>query len=165
MLEQFRPRKYLNSIKSIDFSALKEQGIRGLLFDLDDTILPRREKVLNPMTYHFFDSLKEQGFKICILSNNYNPKRVKNIARELGIYYITYAFKPLPTGFNRAAEMLKLKPSQIAVIGDQLFMDIWGGNLAQMYTILVKPISQEIRWYRQLMRMAEDWVLEQLELS
>ena len=165
MLEQFRPKKYLDSIQKIDFRSLKEEGIIGLLFDLDDTILPRRSSILGPLTYNFFDDLKERGFKISLLSNNFNSSRVEKIAKELGISNINYAFKPLSSGFNRAVRMFNLKPSQIAVIGDQLFMDVWGGNNAGMYTILVKPQSEEVIWFRKLMRTAEQWMLEQLDLA
>lgn len=163
-LEIFRPAEYLDSIRNIDFHSLKEKGVKGLLFDIDDTLLPRRETALSPLLYNFFEELKGQGFKILLLSNNFSPPRVEKFAGELNIPYLATVFKPLPFGYRRAMKRLGLLPREIAVIGDQLFMDILGGNRMGMHTILVKPISQEIKWYRKLMRIAEQWVLAKLEL-
>ncbi len=163
-LEALRPDEYLDSIQNIDFDELKCKGIIGLLFDIDDTILPRREGVLSPLLYNFFEDLKDQGFNILLLSNNFNPKRVQKIAQELQVPYLATVYKPLSSGYKKAMKILSLKPAQIAAIGDQLFMDIWGGNNVYMHTILVKPISSETKWYRKLMRQAERFVLGKLEL-
>lgn len=163
-IEALRPDEYLDTIQNIDFEELKNKGIIGLLLDIDDTILPRREKVLSPMIYHFFEELKDQGFNILLLSNNFNPKRVQKIAQELQLPYLATVYKPLSFGYKKAMTILNLKTAQIAAIGDQLFMDILGGNLMGMRTILVKPISEEIKWYRKLMRQAEQWVLSKLDL-
>lgn len=163
-LEIFRPKEYLDSIRNIDFDTLKQKGIEGIILDLDDTLLPRRDYTLNPLTYNFIEGIKDRGFKICILSNNFSPQRVEKFARELNLPCVTLAFKPLLFGYNRAIQILGLSKRRIMAIGDQLFMDIWGGNRAGLYTILVKPIGTEIKWYRKLMRQAEQGVLARLEL-
>jgi len=82
----------------------------------------------------------------------------------LKLPYITLAAKPLPFAFRRAVQLLNTPASRCVVVGDQLFMDILGGNLAGMRTILVKPMSRETFWLRSLMRRAERWVLRRLGL-
>lgn len=163
-LETLRPREYLDSIQNIDFAGLWEKGIRGLVFDIDDTILPRRKETLNPLVYNFFENLKDQGFKILLLSNNFSPSRVKKFAKELDLPCLAPVFKPLASGYKKALNILGLEANEIAAIGDQLFMDILGGNRVGMYTILVKPLSEELVWYRKLMRRIEQLALAKLEL-
>ncbi|NQU18185.1 MAG: YqeG family HAD IIIA-type phosphatase [Candidatus Saganbacteria bacterium] len=159
-----RPNQYLDSIQNIDFAGLKEKGIKGLLFDIDDTIIARRSDVIGPMLFNFFENLKDQGFSVLLLSNNFNPGRVERAANELKLPFLATVFKPLSFGYKKALRILNLHSPEVAVIGDQLFMDILGGNRMEMHTVLVKPISREIAWYRKIMRFAEQWVLSRLAL-
>lgn len=165
MLENLRPKKCVNAIQNIDYTELKDAGVKGLLLDLDDTLLPRNDGVVSPIIFNFIENLKDQGFKICLLSNNFSPLRVKKIAAELNIPFVPLAYKPLPFGYYKAMRLLGLNAGELAAIGDQLFMDILGGNRLGIFTILVKPLRKEKKWYRQIMRDAEEWVLEKLELA
>lgn len=164
MLEIFRPAEYLNTIYEIDFEGLRKRGFAALILDLDETLLPRELLHITPVLFSFVEGIKELGFKICLISNSLYPERVEYVARTLKLPYITLAAKPLPFAFNRAVQLLKIPASQCVVVGDQLFMDILGGNLAGMRTILVKPMSRETFWLRSLMRRAERWVLRRLGL-
>lgn len=151
----FRPRQYLKSIYEVDLDLLKERGIGGLLVDLDDTLLGRYMTQLPPKVLNWVTAVKASGFAIGIVSNSFTPNRVMIMARLLDVPYITTAFKPLPFAFYQSLDMLGLPPGRIAVIGDQLFTDILGGNLAGMHTILVRHMSEERSLFRRLLRGAE----------
>lgn len=161
-LEIFRPREYLNSIYSIDFDKLKSKGIKAILMDMDETLLPREMLDISPVLFSFIAELREKGFNICLVSNSIHPERIDYVSKTLKLPSITMAAKPLPFAFEKALKILGAKKSEAVVIGDQLFMDILGGNLSGIYTILVTPMSAEKMWIRQLMRTAEKYVLQRL---
>lgn len=163
MIEYCRPKEYLDSIYQIDFNALRKKGIKGIILDLDETLLPREMLEISPVLFSFIENLKELGFSIFLISNSSKEARVEHVGKTFNIPYMTQAFKPLPFAYETAKKKLNLLPHEIAVIGDQLFMDILGGNLARMYTILVKPMNPEKIWIRKLMRQGEQWVLNKLE--
>jgi HAD superfamily phosphatase (TIGR01668 family) len=164
MLEFLRPKEYYPSVNSIDFFKLRSFGIKGILLDIDDTIIIRGKKEISPSTFVLIESLKEH-FKLCIISNNFSPKRVQEVGEILGIPFVTWAAKPFPWGFKKASVLLGINFSQLAIIGDQLFMDIMGGNSLGIHTILVSPLSKEKNLLRIAMRWAEDHVLESLGLK
>jgi HAD superfamily phosphatase (TIGR01668 family) len=158
-LKALTPRQKANRIYDIDLNQLKENGIRALILDLDDTLLPKTSSDITPKLYNFIITLKNMGFKVCISSNNRYPKRVEFIAKTLELPYISLAFKPLPYPFEKALRILGTKKEETAIIGDQLFTDILGGNWFGIYTILVTPLGGETSWIRQLMRQAEQFFL------
>lgn len=164
IFEIFRPREYLSSIYNIDFGSLKKKGIKGLIIDLDETLLPREMIEITPVLFAFVDSLKNIGFKIYLMSNSSKEKRVEYVGQSLDVPFMMFAMKPLPFSFEKAAKYMGLKNEDIAVIGDQLFMDTLGGNISRMYTILLKPMNPEKIWIREVMRKAENYVLKKLGL-
>lgn len=164
-MEIFRPREYVDSIYNIDYKGLYAKGKRVILMDLDETLLPREMLDITPILYTFIEGLKEQGFKFYLLSNSFHPERVKHVAHTFDISYSTLSGKPLPFAFRSALKELNATPEECVVIGDQLFMDILGGNLLGIYTILVRPMSHEKFWLKRLMRICERLVLRQLKLE
>ncbi len=164
MLEYCRPKEYLDSIYQIDFAGLRKKGIKGLILDLDETLLPREMLDISPVLFSFIEDLKDKGYQIFLLSNSMKEARVEYVGKTFNIPHMTFAMKPLPFAFESARKFMKLLPHEVAVVGDQLFMDILGGNWAKMYTILVKPFNPETFWLRQWMRVAEKWVLDRLNL-
>ncbi|MBI5700443.1 YqeG family HAD IIIA-type phosphatase [Candidatus Saganbacteria bacterium] len=163
-LETFRPNEYLDSIYQVDFTTLRKKGIKALILDLDETLLPKELLEISPVLFSFIEGIKDKGFSIYLMSNSSKEKRVEHVASTFKIPYMTYAMKPLPFSYNSAMKELGVINSETAVIGDQLFMDILGGNWARMYTIMVRPMNPEKLWIRKVMRQAEDWVLKQLSL-
>ena len=105
---------------------------------------------------------KEEGFKICLTSNSRHPMRVKHIAETLEVPSIHFGMKPLPFAFWRALKMVDAKAEEAAMIGDQLFMDVLGGNLVKLYTIYVKHLTPETFLPRVWMRAAEEWAINNL---
>ncbi len=155
-----RPDLRLNSIYDLPLSELKTRGINGLIFDLDNTLTEWNRPSVNHEMESWLARLQED-FKICIVSNN-SGRRVDRLAVCLGIPAIHRARKPQRGGFHRALVLLGTKPGATAVIGDQLFTDIAGGNRAGMFTVLVAPLSSHEYIGTRLMRVLEKRILKRL---
>lgn len=150
------PDQVADSIEAIDIAALATQGFKGVIIDLDNTIVPWADIGMPPEANEQLDRFKIHGFKMCLVSNN-RRERVREIAASLGIPFVSQAHKPLKKGFRQALMLLGVAESQTVVIGDQLFTDILGGNRLGMYTIWVMPLSTEefittkaVRWLEKI---------------
>lgn len=138
-----------DSIYHIDFDALRQKGIRAVLFDIDNTLEEYATKKPGPKSIAFLKHLGDLGFQIGILSNASH----KRAERFLGgfpqqgypkIYMISKAGKPLKGSFRKLIREMEVRPDETAMVGDQLYTDIWGGNRSGCYTVLVKPINERI---------------------
>jgi len=161
-MSKFLPNQYLDSIFHIDFAALKERGITTLLFDLDNTIAGYDVAVADERIIEFFDNLKNMGFFVCLVSNNRN-ERVLKYADSLDVSYIAFARKPFKVGLLRACKIFESNPADCALIGDQVFTDVYGGNRLGMFTILVKPLTPPKAFFIKLKRRVERRVLRKWE--
>ena len=132
------PDEYLPSAYQIDYDALFQKGFRGLIFDIDNTLVPHGEPA-DDRAVALFAHLRELGFDSVLLSNNKEP-RVKMFSDRAGTRYIFKAGKPKPGNYRRAMEMMHTDCSNTVFIGDQIFTDITGANLTGIYSILVEPI-------------------------
>ena len=141
----FTPHLFLDRIFDLPLDKLRERGIVLFIFDLDNTIVPWKSMEINEETIAWFRKLPQLSIKACLLSNN-KQERVGLIANTLEIPFVCNAAKPFSGGFRQVFTMLKVQPQQTAVVGDQLFTDIWGGRRAGCFTILVKPSSQQDFW-------------------
>lgn len=163
MLKIFYPKIYVSSLTELEPGFLKEQGIKGVLFDLDNTIVPRDADRLPPEVLKWLSGLKDQGFRLGIVSNN-SRRRVGAMAGPLGLPAVHRAVKPFVPSFRRALKMLGTAPGETALIGDQIFTDIFGGNLTGLYTILVVPMEgREFLGTRLFSRPLEKVVLARLK--
>ena len=140
MFERLLPQMRVNTIYNIDLLALKEQGMKGIITDLDNTLVGAREALATPELVKWLDDVRELGFKVVIVSNN-NRTRVSKFAEPLGIPFVHAARKPANGAFHKALAVLGLPAEQTAVIGDQMLTDVLGGCRMSLYTILVRPIS------------------------
>ena len=158
-----RPKLVARDIYNIDFGKLRQRGIRALLVDIDDTLLPRGVNDISPQIFEWVMARKEEGFKLCLTSNSYHPIRVKYFGETLGVPAMPLSLKPLPFAFQRSLKEINARPEETAMIGDQLFMDVLGANLLNIYSIYVKYATPEGFFLRRWMRWAEDWVLLRLK--
>jgi len=152
------PDLYYSSVRAIDLEVLARAGVRVLLLDLDNTVLPRDSNVVPDEMKEWAASLRERGFTVCLVSNNWH-ERVRHVAAELGFDLVDHAIKPLPFAFLRALRLEKATAKEAAVVGDQLFTDILGGNMLGMRTVLVAPLSQTDLPHTLLLRRLEALVL------
>lgn len=157
MLQKFYPDEYLDSTYVIDFEKLYRKGYRGIIFDIDNTLVPHgapadaRAKML-------FARLKKLGFSCCLLSNNQKP-RVEMFNKEIGVYYIEDAHKPSTKGYEAAMRKMGTEKSTTIFVGDQLFTDVFGARRTGIYSILVKPIHPKEEIQIVLKRYLEKIVL------
>lgn len=141
MLEKFYPTKEADSAYGIDYESLYEQGYRGLIYDIDNTLTqhgaPATEQAVELMK-----RLKQIGFGVCLLSNN-KEERVKMFNEEIHVQYIHKAGKPSVAGYEKAMQLIGTKKENTIFIGDQIFTDIYGANRTGLVTYLVKPIDKK----------------------
>jgi len=140
LYELLCPKVIVNILTDIELTPLHDRGIKGIIFDLDNTIIPWDKEQMSPHIIEWLHFLLSQGFKLCLVSNNLG-KRVENIAGIFNIPFVSRAYKPAKSGFRQAVRAMELADNQVAVVGDQLFTDILGGNRLGLYTIWVKPLS------------------------
>lgn len=136
-----QPDLYIKSVFDLDVNWLKERGIKGILLDIDNTLVTHKQKVPDKKVIDLIKHFQENGLKVAIVSNA-RKKRVDVFNEKLGLYARYRAFKPSKKGFFVAMSELKLSPEETAVIGDQLFTDIRGGNRIGLTTILVEPLDE-----------------------
>ncbi len=157
MLKLLVPCLTVNTLYDINLSELKQRGIHGLILDLDNTIIPWNSPAICPEVLAWLQDLPCQGFQVCLVSNN-GERRVKQIAGQCGMPFIARALKPSRHGFSQAANVMGLAAAAIAVVGDQLFTDVLGGNRQGMFTIRVRPLATKefigTRVTRQLEKVA-----------
>lgn len=127
------------STYAIDFEKLYEEGYRGLIFDIDNTLVPHNAPA-DDRAVALFERLKKIGFSCCLLSNNREP-RVKMFNEKIQVYYICNAHKPMVKNYIRAARIMGTEVENTIFIGDQLFTDVWGAKRAGIRNILVKPLN------------------------
>lgn len=139
-MNYFYPDMYQKSIYTINYDKLKEKNIKCLLYDLDNTCVPYTDKKPTQKLKDFFDKLSAKGFKIIIFSNS-PRKRLEPFKQYLKIDCYAKARKPFKKGFLKVLKQYNLDLSEVAIIGDQLVTDIYGGNRVGITTILVNPIS------------------------
>jgi HAD superfamily phosphatase (TIGR01668 family) len=143
MIGILRPDFQYETLQDIPVEDLHAEGIQGLLLDLDNTIAPWDDKSLTREVIDWFEKIKTAGIKACIVSNNTKPDRVSAVADVLGILYVYNAAKPSKKAFRLGIETLGIRDAEAAVIGDQLFTDVFGGNRSGLKTILVSPIDSK----------------------
>lgn len=151
------PDKYLKKVEDIDIEFLQKNKLKALILDVDNTLIDYN-KNLSDSIIKWAKDLIGQGTKLYILSNSNHKEKVANVAEKLSIPYKNLANKPFKKGFLKVKEILKEKPENIAVVGDQIFTDIIGGNRCKMYTILVDPIDKKDFWYTAWKRPLENFI-------
>lgn len=158
MLERYFPKLLVDRIQDIDLDILSRKNIKGLILDIDNTLVPNHVKEADENAVNWIERVKSAGFKVCIVSNA-SKKRVVKFNERLKLYAIHRALKPGTRAFRKAQRLMDIKPEETAVIGDQVFTDIYGGNKAGMYTILVKSLGGRESFVIGLKRIAEVFVL------
>ncbi|MEW5921990.1 MAG: YqeG family HAD IIIA-type phosphatase [Bacillota bacterium] len=152
------PRLYVSSVQQIDLKGLKNEGIKGIITDLDNTLVPWNEDAHYPEAVAWLQKIKDAGFAVCIVSNNH-PRRAKTLAGIIDVPFIWQAVKPRRHAFRQALRLMNLKPAQVAVVGDQVFTDILGGNRLGLYAILVRPLKKQEFIGTRLVRQVEKLIL------
>lgn len=159
-----KPRARLKSVTAITPEWLRERGLKAILLDLDNTLVPYKTYGEAPQgLLEWLQILKEAGIQVMLVSNG-SRRRVHYWREKLEVPGFGPAGKPW-FGFRKALRRLALSPREVAVVGDQLFTDVLGGNLIGAYTVLVPPLSKREMGYTRLVRKLERWVLQNPSLG
>lgn len=157
MFQKFYPSEYYTSTYVIDFTEYYKKGYRGILFDIDNTLVPHNAPATED-AIKLIQKLKEIGFGICLVSNNKEP-RVAEFNKPLDVKYIYKAGKPKCTGYQKAMQLLGTDTTNTLFVGDQLFTDLWGANNTGITSLLVMPIDKKEEIQIVLKRIPEKWIL------
>ncbi|WP_018931521.1 YqeG family HAD IIIA-type phosphatase [Gracilibacillus lacisalsi] len=161
MLKNFLPNEHVQRVLDITPAKLRDMGIKGVITDLDNTLVAWNVKDATPEVIEWFKEMKENDIKVTIISNN-DEERVSVFSEPLEAPYVYSARKPLVRAFNRTAKQMGLPKEEIVVIGDQLLTDVLGGNFAGYHTILVVPIVETdgkiTRFNRMIERRILNWM-------
>ena len=157
MFQRFYPKAWVENAYDIDYGALYQRGIRGLIFDIDNTLVPHGAPA-DERARKLFRRLEEIGFASCLISNN-QEARVKMFNKDIQTNYIYNAHKPSTKNYIRAMEIMGTTRDTTLFVGDQLFTDVWGAKRAGIHNILVRPIHPKEEIQIVLKRRLEKIVL------
>lgn len=164
IIRRLTPDLFVSSVTKIPLPLLAGLKKKGMIFDLDNTITEWNNPEIKEDVIQWFGSLSKFGITACLVSNNKGP-RVMEAARKLRIPFVAKASKPRRRAFRKAMEVLKTRPEETVVVGDQIFTDILGGKRAGLYSILVVPISSREFIGTRCMRQVERVVLKRMGLK
>ena len=157
MFRTFYPDDYVASTYVIKFEELYQKGYRGLIFDIDNTLVPHGFPA-DERAVSLFERLRSIGFDTCLISNNQEP-RVRPFAEQVKSKYVFDAHKPSTKNYRKAMQLMKTDEKTTIFIGDQLFTDVWGAKRTGIKSILVKPIHPKEEIQIVLKRYLEKIVL------
>lgn len=157
MFQCFYPDEYVESTYVIPFEKLYEEGYRGIIFDIDNTLVPHGAPA-DDRAKELFSRLRAIGYDCCLLSNN-KEKRVRMFNEEIGVHEICDAHKPARGNYEKAMERMHTDQDSTLFVGDQLFTDVWGAKRAGIRSILVRPINPKEEIQIILKRILEKPVL------
>ena len=152
--ELFRPDMAFYDIYAITPEALAEIGVKGIVFDIDQTIAPYEVELPDERMMAYFESLREAGIKMAFVSNNKGP-RVMKFNESIGLFYVCKAGKPSPKGVKVVINYFGLKPEEMISIGDQIFTDCLSAHRAGIRFALVKPIKKQESLFFRIKRFFE----------
>ena len=138
MFERFFPDAYMDSTYVIDFEKLYKEGIRGVIFDIDNTLVPHGAPA-DERAIRLFARLRSIGLDYCLISNNQLP-RVKPFADAVQAKFVEDAHKPSRKNYLKAMKLMHVDLDSCIFVGDQIFTDVYGAKRCGMRTILVKPL-------------------------
>jgi HAD superfamily phosphatase (TIGR01668 family) len=156
----------VRAVWEIDLEALWENGVRGLILDLDNTLVNWNDSHVCPAVRGWVEAAHEKGMGMCLVSNSAGGRRVREVGKDLGLSVVTRAWKPLPIAFRRAMTVMGTDTGSTCAIGDQVFTDMLGANWLGMKTVLVAPLSPRESPHTRLIRLIEAplrrrWALSQ----
>ncbi len=158
-MKYFKPDVILNRVFDLDIEKLRQNGIKGIVFDIDNTLAYNAEPEPDEAVRSFLRHLQEEGFRIALVSNN-NKERVCTYNRTLSLPHMYRAGKPLKYKMKKIIRSMGIRRQETCMVGDQLFTDVWGGKRMGMFTVLVTPFDENEEWFIRLKRKIERFLLQ-----
>lgn len=156
-----QPTYFACKVTDITLEFLTSEGIKGIILDVDDTLVARKVSTPDSSVKKWIENLKENGIKVILLSNNMK-KRVKPFAEKIGVSFISFGMKPLTSGLKKAIKEISCEKSNVLVIGDQIFTDILASNIFKVRSLLVEPITENKTLLFKIKRFFEKFVKEKI---
>lgn len=150
-----KPNVEFDIITDIGVDFLKENNIKGLILDVDNTLIDLSKNKIDGLD-DWIDSIIKSGIKIAVVSNGRKKKQIDLLTKKHGLIYVFFALKPFKSGIKKAKKELNLCYNEIAEIGDQIFTDVWVSNRTKMFSILTKPFEMEKSFLQKFKRKVED---------
>lgn len=162
-MKKLYPNLYFKKVEDITIEMIIKNKIKLLILDVDNTLIDYYQNMTKEVQ-EWANSMKSQSVKLYILTNTNKKGKVEKVASKLGIPYKYFAMKPLKRGFKYIEKTTGIPAKNIAVVGDQIFTDVLGGNRCNMFTILVDPIDiTKDYWYTAWKRPIEDKIKNKLK--
>ncbi len=136
----FTPTYFTEKVTDINVLLLNKIKVKGIILDIDDTLVPHRHPVPEKEILKWINELKENEIKIILVSNNFK-NRVSAFAKKINVPYVCMGLKPLTWGIKKAIKILSLPKENVLIIGDQIFTDILGSNFIKVRSVLIDPVS------------------------
>lgn len=162
MIELYKPDMYKKDIYSVDYKKLKSCGIKCILFDLDNTLIPYKNTKPTRKLKDFIEKIKDMNFKVILFSNS-SKKRLKPFKYILEVDCAASCHKPSKNKFKKVLSEYKYLESEVAIIGDQIPTDIFGGNRMGILTVLTKPLNKNEPIWTKCNRLFESRIIKKLE--
>ncbi len=159
-----KPDIKLHGITDITVELLNKYNIKALLLDVDNTMSTHHGTILTDGLKEWIAKMQQSGIKLMVLSNS-KKFRVEPFAARIGLPFISLACKPLPSGYLRGVRALQEKRKNVAIVGDQIFTDVLGGNFVGVKTILLTPIKLEDGWSFKIRRKLEKKLYKKYNLT
>lgn len=164
MKEFLKPTWCIQSIYAIQAQDLIDLGIKGMMIDLDNTLLAWNELDANQKLRDWIQATRKAGIQICLISNN-RSHRVGRVANAVGLEYVANALKPFPHSFRRVLASWSLLPEEVIVVGDQMVTDVIGAKFMGLKVILVKPLVEHDNIYTKMNRLIEKALLKKIGIN
>lgn len=148
------PTYYFDKVFDVGLDFWSDNGIKGILFDIDNTLEPYATELPGEKTLNLLNDLKQKQIQIAIISNNHK-ERVEKFASPLNIDFYFESLKPRTENIFLAIEKMGLSKNEVIIIGDQLFTDIWAGNRAGIKSMFVNKLSDSESLFIRLKRLLE----------
>jgi uncharacterized protein len=153
------PARYCNTVTEVTVEDLRTLGIKAVLLDLDNTLVAWQRSEVPADVFTWLADMRDADMGLYLISNTRFGHRLRSLSERLGIPFVRRAWKPRKRGFVEAMSRLGVDPSHTAMIGDQMFTDVLGGNRLGLYTVMVKPIAKREFIGTRVSRMLERIVL------
>jgi len=164
MAKVFTPTYIYERVDKIPFEVLEKHNIKGIMFDLDNT-LTDYNGIMSKEKIEWIKEAKKRGINVCILSNSHRQKKIRGLMKELDINGLNLAMKPMLKGYRYALNLLGVKKENACMIGDQIFTDIWGANRFGIMSILVRPFDSNEEFWVKLKRPIENLFINKKEIK
>jgi len=155
MRNLLRPTLVADAVWEIDLDALWERGVRGLILDLDNTLVEWNGSRVRPEVRRWLEAARRKGMRLAMASNAIRGRRVVDLAKDLEVPVVKQAGKPFPVAFRRAMAAMGTDAGTTCAVGDQVFTDMLGANWLGLTTVLVKPLSKHESPHTRLIRLVE----------